>query len=54
MDAATADKFLLHLHEAFARDDCLMAVFDVVLRNKSVVLDSLFRKEVDGVGLLTS
>lgn len=48
----SAHQFLLYLHKYLTRDDCFMAVFHVVLGNKTVVLDSLFREEINGIGLL--
>ena len=42
VDDAAADKFLLHLHEYLTRDNGFMAVFYIILRNDTVVLDPLF------------
>ncbi len=42
VDNAASDKFLLHLHENFTRDNGFMTVFHVILRNDTVVLNSLF------------
>ena len=52
MDQPPACKLLLHQQEDVLRDNCLMIVLDVVLRDGTVVLDSLLRQEVRGVGLL--
>lgn len=49
---APADKLGLHLHEQLLRNDCLVIVLDVVLRDCAIVLDALLRQEVRGVGLL--
>ena len=42
VDDAAADKFLLHLHEDFTRDNGFMRAFYIILRNDTVVLDPLF------------
>ncbi len=52
VDDASADKLFLHLHENLAWDYGLMAVFYIVLWYKAVIPDSLFRKKVNGIGLL--
>ena len=52
VDNSAADKLLLHLHENFTRDDGFMAVFNIVLWNKAVIFNPLFRKEVNGIGFL--
>ena len=52
VDYPAADKLCLHLHEEFLWNDRFVVAFDVVLRDGAVVLDSLFRQEVCGIGLL--
>ncbi len=52
VDDTPPDQLFLHLHENFTRDNGLMAVFNVVLRDKSVVFDPRFREEVSGVCFL--
>ena len=52
MDNASADKLLLHLHEYFTRNNGFVAVFYIILRNDTVVLDPLFCKEVNRIGFL--
>ena len=47
MDNAASDKFLLHLHEDFTRDNGFMRAFYIILRNDTVVLDPLFCEEVN-------
>jgi len=37
--------------ENFTRDNGFMAVLNIVLRVKAVILDPLFREEVDGIGV---
>ena len=52
VDNASADKLLLHLHEYFTRNNGFVAVFYIILRNDTVVLDPLFCKEVNRIGFL--
>ena len=52
MNTATTNQFLLHLHEDFSRDNRLMAVLYIVLRNDTVVLDPLFCKKIIRIGFL--
>ena len=52
VDDSAADKFLLHLHEDFTRDGGFMAVFYIILGNDAVILDSLFREEIDRICFL--
>ena len=52
VDDTAADKLLLHLHENFTRDDGFMAIFYIILRNDTVVLDPLFCEEVNRVCFL--
>jgi hypothetical protein len=40
MDNSAADKLFLHLHENFMRDNGLMVIFYIVLRNNAVVLNA--------------
>ena len=52
VDNSAADKFFLHLHKNFTRDDGFMAVLYIVLRNNTVVLNPLFCKKINRVGFL--
>lgn len=52
MDTATSYQFFLNLHKNFTRDNGFVAIFHIVLRDKAVVLDPLFREEVNGVSFL--
>ena len=52
VDYPATDKLRLHLHEELFRNDCFVVALDVVLRDGTVVLDTLLRQEVCGVGLL--
>ena len=52
MDDPPSYQFLLDLHENFTRDNGFMAVFYIVLGDKTVVFNSLFCKEVHGVSFL--
>ena len=49
MNTSASDQLLLHLHEDFSWNDRLVAVLHIVLWHKTVILDALFRKEVNGV-----
>ena len=48
MDNAASDKFLLHLHEYFMRNNSFVAVFYIILWNNTVVLNPLFCEKVYG------
>lgn len=52
VDYSATDKLRLHLHEELFRNDRFMVALDVVLRDGTVVLDTLLCQEVCGVGLL--
>lgn len=52
VDDGAADKFLLHLHEDFTRDNGHKAILYIILRYNAVVLCSCLCKEVGGVGFL--
>ena len=52
VDYPATDKLCLHLHEELFRNDCFVVALDVVLRDGTVVLDTLLCQEVCGVGLL--
>lgn len=52
VDYPATDKLRLHLHEELFRNDRLVVALDVVLRDGTVVLDTLLCQEVCGVGLL--
>mgnify|MGYP003622380669 CR=1 FL=1 len=47
-----ADKLFLHLHENFTRDNGLMVIFYIVLRNNAVVLNAFLCKKVNGISFL--
>ena len=47
MNTASSDKFLLYLHENFTRDDGLVAVLYIVLRDNAGVLDALFCEKIN-------
>ena len=47
-----ANKFVLHTHEDFFRDNRFVVVLDIVLRHDSVVLYALFGKIIHRVCLL--
>ena len=52
MDNAASDKFLLHLHEYFMRNNSFVAVFYIILWNDTVVLNPLFCEKVYGICFL--
>ena len=52
MDHASADQFFLDQQEDVLRNDRFMVALHVVLRDGAVVLDTLFRQKVRGIGLL--
>lgn len=47
-----ADKFFLYLQVNVLRNNGFVVTFYIVLRNKTVILNSGFVKKVSGVGLL--
>ena len=52
VDDSAADKFFLHLHENFTRDDGLMIVFHIILRNDTMIPYPCLREEVRGICFL--
>ena len=49
---SSADKFFLYLQINVFRNNGFVVAFYIVLRNKTVILNSGFVKKVSGVGLL--
>ncbi|MPM36341.1 hypothetical protein SDC9_82936 [bioreactor metagenome] len=52
VDDAALDEFLLHPHENFTRDNGLVAVFHIILRNDTMVSYSSFSKEIGRICFL--
>ncbi len=52
LDHTPAGQLLLHQKEDIFRNDGFMVPFHIVLRNRPVILDSLLRQKIRGIGLL--